>query len=345
MSAVDIYEASTSSYQMIHYLFKAQQKALGWSEPVLKNGKLVAITSGQNSDYIYAIPARTIKHFIAENPEKYKGFPSLGFLTQSLSSNTLRQALGVPGQELGVRVATVHETSPFVDQIKKNDVLLRLNGYRINSRQAVEHPIWGEVPYVVVVNELYAGDSVNLTIWIESREIEIKKPLKRYLSNEKLVRQYNYSSSEPHLIFAGIIFQELSLDYLKTWGNQWQKEAKSNLLYQWIYKNGLFPGGKKRIILLSKVLADRKNHGYEHLSHRIVSKGNDVAVTSLEDVARALDRPIMKAGKEYVRIVLSQGKGEVILSYRDLDKTHKRIAKSYGIVSPDSFFNRTAKKS
>ena len=340
LSAVDIYEASTSSYQMVHYLFKAQQKALGWSEPVIKDGELVAMTSGQNSDYIYAIPARTIRHFLSDKKESYRGFPGLGFLTQSLSLGSLRKALGVPGQELGVRVAKVFTTSPFFGVVKKNDVLLSLNGHKVNSRQAIEHPTWGETPYVVLINEQYSGDPISIKLWRDDKEIELKKPLKRYLSNERLVRQYNYTRKEPHLIFAGLIFQELSLDYLKTWGSQWQKEAKSKLLYHWLYKNELFPQGQKRIIILSKVLADRKNHGYEHLSHRVISKVNHIEVNSLREVAKALEKPIVKMGKEYSKIEIDQGKGEIILSYQDLEDTHKRIASSYGIDSPESFFRR-----
>ncbi|MFK7823429.1 MAG: PDZ domain-containing protein [Oligoflexales bacterium] len=344
LSAVDIYEASTSSYQMVHYLLKAQQKSLGWSEPVIKNEKIVAITSGQNSDYIYAVPARTIKHFLSEKVESYRGFPSLGLLTQSFNSDSLRQALGAPGQELGVRVAKVNKTSPFFKKIKKNDVLLAFNDYKINSRQTIEHSIWGEIPYVVLVNEKYAGDLVRLTFWRDKKEFHITEPLRRYSSNEKLVRQYNYKNSESHLIFGGLIFQELSLDYLKTWGSHWQKEAKSDLLYHWVYKNDFFPAGNKRIVILSKVLADRKNHGYEHLTHRIINKINGFQVNSIQEVFKALENPIKKQSNEYAKIEFSQGKGEVILSYKDLASTHTRIANSYGITSPQSFFSRKPNK-
>ena len=343
LSAADVYEASTSSYQMVHYLFKAQQKALGWSEPVISDGKIVAITSGQNSDYTYAIPARTIKHFLDEKKESYRGFPGLGFLTQSLNSDTLREYLGAPGQELGVRVAKVYATSPFEGKIRKNDVLLAINDHKISSRQTIQHPVWGEIPYVVLINELYPGNSVRLKIWRDNKEFEVIQALKRHVSNERLVRQFNFDNSEPHLIFAGLIFQELSLDYLKTWGHQWQKEAKSDLLYHWIYNNDFFPGGNKRIIILSKVLADRQNHGYEHLTHRIISKINGLKITSMQDVYEALDRPTIKKNKAYARIELSRGKGELILSYEELAKTHKRIANSYGIVSPRSFFSRKSK--
>lgn len=345
LSAVDIFEASTSSYQMIHFLFKAQQKALGWSEPILQNNKLVAMASGQNSDYIYAIPARVIKHFIDEQSSSYRGFPSLGFLTQSLISPTLREALGAPGHELGVRVAKVFANSPFINQIRKNDVLVEINGYKINSRQAIEHPTWGEIPYVVAINELYANATVKLKLWRGNKEFEINKPLKRYLSNEKLVRQHNYNSSEPHLIFAGLIFQELSIDYLKTWGVNWQKEAKSNLLYHWIYKNDFSSDMKKRIIMMSKVLADRENHGYTHLSHQIVDKVNGIPISSFIELEKAFNKPIIKNGKEYAKIEFSKGKGEVVLSYKELEKTHQRIAKSYGIGSSVSFFNRAPTKS
>lgn len=46
LQEVGIYRAVTSSYSLVSYLLKVQQNGLGWSEPVIQEGRLVALTTG-----------------------------------------------------------------------------------------------------------------------------------------------------------------------------------------------------------------------------------------------------------------------------------------------------------
>ncbi|MEZ4742082.1 MAG: hypothetical protein R3B45_06505 [Bdellovibrionota bacterium] len=84
LTDVMIAKTVTSRLRMLSYKFKILEKGLGWSEPIIHKGRLVAMASSNEGDYVYAIPAFTINHFLKDSHnEKYLGFPSIGIVTQN----------------------------------------------------------------------------------------------------------------------------------------------------------------------------------------------------------------------------------------------------------------------
>ena len=338
LSGVEIYESLTSSYQSPHYLFSVNRKNLGWAEPVVKDGRLMALISGRGKEYTYAIPSMIIRHFIQDNYRaQYKGFPALGVYTQSLTSPMLRQYLKVKETSVGVRIAAIEADSPFVDDLRVNDVLVSIAGKKISQKQMIKHSEWGQVAYVLAYNSLYPGDSLSLEIMRDGNPLSFTRTLKKYRANNKLIWQYFPAAQVPHLIFGGLVFQELSLDYLETWGKSWRSKANSSLLYQWYYKN-LNSLEQKRVVVMTNVLADKINLGYESLQNKLLEKVNHISVRNMAEINSALGAPLEKNGKKYAIFEFSLGHGEIILSYQDLEKAHTRIAKRYGIHTKESFY-------
>ncbi len=337
---VGIYTAVTSYYGLVAYLFKVQQTGLGWAEPIMKKGQLVALASGQDTQFVHGIPSDVIKHFLSDHPGgAYRGFPSIGLQLAPLIDPNLRKLLKADNVGNGIRISKVFPSSPFVGRVDQNDVLLEIDGFPISEHGYFQHPKWGKVYLKHLVTRKFAGDSMRLKIQRAGQPLEVEAVLNRFISNDFPVVGYRTKQQEPHLIFGGLLFQELSQDFLKQWGKNWRSYAPTDLVYAIENQNEpeKIPG--RRIIFLSKVLPDQFNRGYEKLKYHIVESINDRPVTSIQGVRDALRFPTFSNGQQFARIKLILEGGEIILSYNKLQTAHQRIARTYAVTSKDSFFD------
>src|SRR5436853_5668954 len=88
-----------------------------------------------------------------------------------------------------------------------------------------------------------------------------------------------------------MIFQELSRQYLKEWGPNWQREAPQRLVYLDHFQSELFPDRNRRVVILSQVLPANSTIGYDDLAYLTVKRVNDKEIKSLDDLAEAVKQP------------------------------------------------------
>jgi S1-C subfamily serine protease len=340
LSEVGTFAAVTSSYTMAAYLFKVQQNGLGWTEPVMRGQKLVALTTGQDSNFVHAIPVSMIRHFLNDqHDESYRGFPNIGIGLSPLVNPAARKHYKAEGFRGGVRLSKVAEGSGFAGSLKENDVLLELEGHELSEHGYYQHPNWGKVHLKYIVNQAYAGDELTLKVLRDGKVLTVKEKVERHNSSHFNIPHNRYGKPEPHIIFGGLIIQELTRDYLEQWGNNWRNLAPFDLLYTANFLNDATKDKSQRFIVLGSVLADEFNRGYEKISHAIITEVNDQPVENLEQVKAALaDHAVARHGKLYARIQLARDGGEVILDYSGLAQTHARIAKTYNITKLGSFY-------
>lgn len=343
ISAVGVYEGTTSSYQIPNYLLKIDKIALGWSEPVFYGNQLIAISSGQGKEYIFALPSMLIRKFLQSPPESITSdFPTPGFATQSLLSPELRDSLSVSELNHGIRIALVESNSPYANQIFPNDVLTKVGQYPIDKHQNYKHPVWGDIPWVAIYNQMSPGDPLSLEIYRNGKKLTVREELRPYRANDHLIWQDQYQSQAPWVIYGGLIIQELSKDYLKSWGKLWQQEANSTFLYYWFHKN-MIHRPEKRIVFISKVLSDPVNAGYEPFTNVMIESINSKPVTSLESVRNAIASPVKKNEHEFTIFSLSEGRGEIILLHKEAVGSQRRIADRYNIFKKDHFFSELSR--
>lgn len=339
LQEVGIYTAVTSGYSVASYLLKVQQSGLGWSEPVLQDGKLAALATGQDSNFVYATPSSLIKHFLEDDlGPSYRGFPAIGVALSSLTAPETRRLIGAQAYEHGVRIAKVTEGSSFAKLIKEDDVVLSIDGVEISEHGFYAHPKWGKVHMKHLLNKKYAGDLLSVKLLREGKPLEVSGTLERFDSNRGLVVTHRFDQPTPHLIFGGLVFQELSRPYLKQWGKDWEDSSPLDLMYAMHFHSEPTEDPTQRIIFVSRVLPDEFNRGYSEVSRQIVESVNDVPVTSMARLNEALQRPILRGGRRFARIKFVREGGEVILSYDALDAAHERMAKTYEVNTPTSFF-------
>ena len=143
----------------------------------------------------------------------------------------------------------------------------------------------------------------------------------------------------PHIVFGGLIFRELSADFLSVFGREWPRTSPPALAFIYNYRNDptLI---RRRDLVLSNVLADEFNAGYEKLSNLILESVNGRPAISVEELKVHLKLPgIQRDGIEYAQFDF-RGGVQVVLPYQGIDVVHKRIAKAYAVSDSKSFFSR-----
>lgn len=324
--------SSTNSYPLIRAAIRLQKLFFGWSEPLVLDGQLVGLTTMQGKEFAFAVPASILRHFLDDaRSTRYRGFSTTGLATHRLISPLSRSAFGGNG---GVRIAGVAPFSPYAKRIVPGDILVSVGGFPINRFGKIVHPDWGEVDWSAVTNFYYPGDSLDVGIIRQGLGQHVSGFLTRHDSNRSLIPYFRYGTPEPYVLFKGLLFQELILDYLKQWGPNWLNLADTSLVYRWKFKNGFSEDPSERVIILSRVLADEANRGYNSLENLVLATVNGKKITSISALRSALAVPILRDGRAYARFVFSPGNGDAVLSYDDLDSANSRIAKIYGIPTP-----------
>jgi len=338
---ISMRKARTSSYDVASYLLDAAGPAPVSSEPVVRNNRLVGIVDEVGETSAYAIPASIIRHFLSDvNDVKYRGFATLGLETTPLVSPESRKFYEAKDAVGGARVTDIAALGPCGGLIQRNDVLLKVAGHELDDYGRYKHALWGRVSFKYLLNELHGGEKTSLTILRHGKVNTYSVELARHDSYQYLARPpHRLSGQDSYLIFGGIVFQELDRTYLESFGYVWKDSAPVDLVLAERRASRTGAAKSANVIVVSRVLADEFNQGYEDLANQIVEQVNGQKIDSLVDVKLALaNAPVKKAGKSYAVIALADDGGQIVLGYDGIKAAHQRIAMKYGIDTPPSFF-------
>lgn len=319
-----------SSYPLVLYKLASTNKRAGWSEPVLSNGKFVGMSVSKADDSVYVLPVSTIERFYEQTrASKYSGLALLGIAVDYEVSEALRRYLKLPDDLEGVWIERVNEDSVFKEDFKIGDILTRLGPYKLRDRGYIEHPEWGLVNFVAALSDFRAGDSIEIEVYRDSKKLSFKRELKEFDPLASLI-PWDVPREEPYLLVGGLVFQELTRSFLKTWGDEWSSSASSSLLYLWRYQNPRLDKDLKRILVLNKVFADPITLGYESMRNLALKSLNGQTVESIEE----LKRIVQDSTSDYLEFKFVGFSKKIVLSRKDLAKAEERIRKIYSI--PDT---------
>ena len=94
------------------------------------------------------------------------------------------------------------------------------------------------------------------------------------------------------LIEGGLVFQELTKDYLKLYGDSWSSRAPIKFLRALASPEDLEKEGLEKIVFLSRVVPTAATVGYERVSNIRVTKVNGVDIKHIGDLDAALEQPL-----------------------------------------------------
>ncbi|MGH1470473.1 MAG: S1C family serine protease [Cellvibrionaceae bacterium] len=300
--------------------------------PVIVNNEIVGVVmqgipGGENLGYF--VPPSVIKHVLKDAEDgTHDGMPDLGFRTQDLESPAMKDSLKLNTEQSGILIAKIFKESPSFGKLKKNDVLLAIDGYKISDDESIKVRKDLRTNYKYAIDQYHVGDKVELTI---SRNGEIQKIsviAGRRLPSYNLVLNEAFDQLPRYYVFGGVVFVPLNMNLIKRWGRNWRTKAPTDFLYA---RNRWTSPEKREIVVALKVLPTDVNLGYHSWSNWIVSSVNGINVrdfTQFTDLVRNADDQYITFGDEDgFRMVLDNKKAR---------SSEAEVLKLYQIPSPYS---------
>jgi len=310
-----------------------QPRENSFTVPVFKDDRLVGLVMryDQRTQTADVVPAPVIQHFLAAaGTEPYAGFPRAGLSFSDTRDPQLRAFAKLPDGTGGAYITRVLPGSPAeAAGIKVGDVLLRVDGKTIDQDGNYEDERFGKISLAHYVSTvLQAGQKVPLVVWRDGAEVQLEGTLAPRDRSKMVSPPYVFDEPPKFVIVGGIVFSELSRQFLREWGPNWSREAPFRLVYLDRFQSEL-PPDRGKIVFISSVLPGPNTVGYENLSFEVVEEVNGRPVKSLADVAAAVDAPT----DAFHRIKLAEDPGLVILDVEGSKAEEERIKRDYRLPS------------
>ena len=115
----------------------------------------------------------------------------------------------------------------------------------------------------------------------------VEVELTRKMATDYLIDPYMFDRGPKYLIFGGLIFQELTLPYLESWGEEWTTRAPFKLVHANANPHPLEEEGREKLVFLSNVLKTPSTLGYEGINSVVVTNVNGTFIKNIKDLAAA----------------------------------------------------------
>jgi hypothetical protein len=241
------------------------------------------------------------------------------------------RALKLPPDERdGVVVIDVPKRPGTTPVLQPRDILLEVDGFDVDMQGDYLDPIYGHVMLEnLSTRHKWAGQPVALKIWREGRELDAVYTLPKVEVARRLVPESAHDAPPEYLILGGLVFQPLTRNYLESWGQDWERRAPFRLAY---FRNEEPSPERPSVVVLSQVLPDVFNLGYQDLRSLVLERINGRKVSSLNDVAPALAQAA--DGFHTFEFLKGESLQRLVLDARQLDAATQRVLQRYGIDEP-----------
>ncbi len=312
-----------------------QYRESSFTLPILRDGKLTGMlmrfdSRTQNVD---VVPKPVIEHFLkAAEKKPYGGFPKAGINFATTRDPQLRRFAGLP-QNIGggVYVTDVEEGSSAAKAgVKRGDVILEIDGMAIDQDGNYRDPVYGEISLINLIStKHYSGDRVALKIFRGDAEEEIVLTLDHRDASDFVIPPYILDRAPNYFVLGGLVLQELSRQYLKEWGDEWEKKAPERFVYYDKYQADLFPNDRERLVILSQIIPTGSTVGYDDVGSSVVTRINNRPLKNLRDAIEAANHPI----DGFHKIELEEDPKVIYLDARQVEADNEALINRYGLPS------------
>lgn len=303
---------------------------LGWAEAITIDGQIVGLTSAKGGNTCNVIPAGFIRRVLeAQRGGRFTGLGYFDFLWAPTQNQATFGFLGLQGPARGAVVLEI-PTRPGAQQVlQPRDILLEVDGFAVDTDGDYEDPNYGHLNAEnLATRSKFAGETMKMKILRGGKEMEVEYRLPRAEFTNELVPREDFDRDPQYLIAAGLVFQPLNQPFLRGWGDEWARRAPFRLTY---YQNDEPSKERPALVLLSNVLPDPANLGYQTARFLVVDKINGRTVATLDDAAAALKEP--RDGAHLFEFKPGESLQRVLLDAATLEAATARVLKRYSIPS------------
>jgi len=289
--------------------------------PVISHDRVVGIamqTLEEAENVGYMVPTPVIEHFLEDVKDgRYDGFPQIGVRVQNMESESQRLAAGMSAKQTGALVMRVDYGGPAYTVLRPHDVLMTIDGHSIANDLTVVWPEIGRVHFSMIYQSRQIGERVTVSFLRNGKPLAGTLELK---AHTPLVPARRSTELPRYLVFAGLVFQPLSGDYL-----DYFRDPPPNLLSA-AWNRGVTKE-RREVILMQRVLPDPVNRGYQSWDDEVVRLVNGVAPRDMTHLAEIIDG----ARGRWLRVLMEDG--HLITVDREAARAAgNRILEAYGIA-------------
>ncbi|MBG87613.1 MAG: hypothetical protein CMO80_12030 [Verrucomicrobiales bacterium] len=308
--------------------------AVGWGEPLVSGGKVVAIATGQADNNIRFIPVKFFRKVLAARQAgKNRGLGYFPFVWSPVANPETYKFLKLDGEPRGAMVLEVPVIPRVKGRLKPKDIILEVDGFPIDNEGYYRDPDLG----LIIMENLstrgkLAGDVVKMKIWRDGKAINVNYPLPPIRYTDKLLPERTFDQEPEYLIVGGLMFQPLNVPLLRAFGGNWRTRAPFRLSK---LASELPTKERKAMVALTVVIPDPYNLGYQNARWLPLDTINDQRISTIADIRAALKKPIN--GFHEVRFMKGSSTERMVLDADRERETTQRILRHYRIPAP-SFF-------
>ena len=310
--------------------------------PILKNGNLTGMLWRYDSRTQVAdvIPAPVIAHFLKEysstsksdGKTRYIGFPRAGLGFAGMRDPQLRRYAGLSNGAGGVYITQVQRGGAAETAgIQTGDVLLSIGGEEIDQDGNYKDARYGKVSVVHLISTRhFEGQEVPFKILRNGEEKTLNVKLVRPQASTQVIESYTIDKAPRYYVLGGLVFTELSRQFLREWGPDWSKKAPQRFVYFDRFQSELFRDDpRERIVILADVLPSASTVGYEDLSGIVVKEVNGMPLKSLSDIAAAVAAPV----EGFHKIQFEGHPNQIVLDAAQVTQEEAKLKATYGLRS------------
>ena len=298
--------------------------------PVFRNGRLVglAVRYDESSQTSVILPTSVLKRFVeaASNPP-YRGIATAGIFWTPLIDPAKRRYLGLPDANLGVLVVRTVPESGATGVLAPDDVIVEWDGRPIDSQGYYNDTEFGRLSFShLIAGYRSPGDTVPATIMRSRQRMNVRVRLDAFEDRKALIPLNTEGQQAGYLVEGGLVLRELSADYLQAFGTRWLLTANPRLVNLYLTRAQFPDTPGERVVILSDVVPDVINKGYNGYRDDVVTHVNGQPVSNLKEVfaVRERDGGIWR--------VTTQSRGvDIVLERAQLDEANRRISERYRI--------------
>lgn len=326
------YPADVADFLTYRMSIPMQYRDNSYTVPLVKNNKLAALLLrfDPRTQVMDAIPAPIIAHFLKDAASNsYQGFPSLGISFFPTRDPELRAYAGDTHKSAGVYITAVEPGFPAAKAgLAAGDIVTAVDEHEIDQNGNYVDDLYGKLGFGnLVTGKAYVGDSITLRILREGKPLTLKANLEHRSEDDYVIPPYNVDEPPTYYVLGGLIFQELTRQYLKEWGSNWEKDAPQDFVYLDKFQSELFPNARRKVVILSQVLPANSTIGYDDDSYLVVTKVNGTEIHSLGELAAAVKNPI----NGFHVIQTSDDPRQLELNAAEVEADAQALQKNYGL--------------
>jgi hypothetical protein len=305
----------------------SDMQGIGWAEAIVQDDKLVALATAKDDQTISSVPCSFILGCLADRKsEPYQGLGYFSFVWQTAENPDTLAYLGQEGEPHGVIVIQV-QTNKVNSPMRPRDIILEIDGFSIDVQGDYKDPDYGNLLLENLANRTKrAGETVKIKIVRDGKEMTLDYVLPKAEYTSEIVPLAVNDREPEYFLMGGFLFQPLTVPYLQSWGADWNRKAPFRLSYA---TREDATKEKPSYVVLSTVLPDPYNIGYQESRYLIVDKLNGKSIHTLPELIAAKDDP--KDGFHLLEFKEGDALRRVILDANETDAATERVLKRYGI--------------